>query len=152
MTSPSGATGVRRNRLWNSRTRDPPVTVYHKLQRCPAGWLGGWMVVLAAFRVTWISCIFVGTSALGFGFALVTGKFIAIRRLTSAGFTWMMRAIFTSPLELMSHHLASTLNRAIPLESPDSNTMVGQPALGRKRGVFFFRLYPLAWKNRGRNT
>lgn len=49
----------------------------------------------------------------------------------------MMRAIFTSPLELMSHHLTSTLNRAIPLESPDSNTMVGQPALWRKRGFFF---------------
>lgn len=131
MRSPSGATGARRYRLWNSKIRGPPVTVY----------VPGWVVV-AGFRMIETSCIFVGTSALGFGFALVTGKFVAgerhhfsMRRRVCEGFTEIMRTIFTSPPELMSHHRASTLKRASPSESPDSNTMVGQPPIGREMGL-----------------
>lgn len=46
-----------------------------------------------------------------------------------------MRTIFTSPPELMSYHRASTLKRASPSESPDSNTMVGQPPIWREMGL-----------------
>lgn len=99
------------------------------------GWIG-----LAGFRVIWISCIFVEASAFGFGFAIVTGKFLAgdrhhfsIKRLICAGFTEIMITVFTSPPELMSHHRASTLSRASPSKSPDSKTSVGQPAHGGSR-------------------
>lgn len=101
----------------------------------------GW-VVSAGFGLIEISCIFVGTSALGFGSALVIGTFVAgerhhfsMRRRVCAGFAGIMMTIFTSPPELMSHHRASTLKRASPSESPDSNTMVGQPHIGREMGL-----------------
>jgi hypothetical protein len=50
----------------------------------------------------------------------------SIHRLFCAGLIEMTMTIFTSPLELSSHHLASVLSLASDSESPASKTSVGQ--------------------------
>jgi len=94
MISLSGGTAGQRNIFPNSRTKGAPVTVF---------------VPVTVFRVTVISCVFVGIGLLGTTLVdglPVTGasSHFSICSIDCARFIEMIIATFMSPLEFSSHH------------------------------------------------